>query len=129
MLDVVALCRELDGLGEVDQCAALFKRAILSLGFNAYACGEIDLAYRDVNAFFIIDWPRVLDEVLPRIRFCARHLRGHRASTRRYRASAAACRDPRRLESPAPSRSASSPRDKCTPILFFRGWLTQGRDR
>jgi DNA-binding CsgD family transcriptional regulator len=38
-------------------CADLFRDAILPFGFNTFACGEVDLADRDRNVFYIVDWP------------------------------------------------------------------------
>jgi len=38
-------------------CADLFRRAIAPFGFDAFACGELDLAVRERSVFYLIDWP------------------------------------------------------------------------
>lgn len=38
-------------------CAALFRASIAPLGFDAFACGELDRRDRTRNTFYIIDWP------------------------------------------------------------------------
>lgn len=49
--------RALAGLATTSACADLFREAIAPYGFDTFACGELDLADRDRNAFYLIDWP------------------------------------------------------------------------
>lgn len=47
-------------LGERDgiaSCATLFKAFVGRFGFEAFACGEVDIAERDRTVFYIVDWP------------------------------------------------------------------------
>ena len=38
-------------------CADLFREAIAPFGFDTFASGELDLAERERNVFYLIDWP------------------------------------------------------------------------
>lgn len=38
-------------------CGKVFRQAIAPLGFDTFACGEIDRRNRGTNTFYIIDWP------------------------------------------------------------------------
>ena len=33
------------------------KTAVAQFGFDTFACGEVDIAHRDRNVFYIIEWP------------------------------------------------------------------------
>lgn len=44
-------------LTRLADCADLFRKAIASFGFDTYACGVFDARDRDLNVFYIIDWP------------------------------------------------------------------------
>jgi LuxR family quorum sensing-dependent transcriptional regulator len=57
-LDPVRFYAELQQQPDVASCAALFKSAVAPFGFDTFACGEIDLADRDRNVFYIIEWPQ-----------------------------------------------------------------------
>jgi LuxR family transcriptional regulator, quorum-sensing system regulator BjaR1 len=48
---------QLRRLGDLASCADLFRAAIAPFGFDTFACGEIDVAERSRNAFYIVDWP------------------------------------------------------------------------
>jgi LuxR family quorum sensing-dependent transcriptional regulator len=48
------LLRRLD---DIPACAALFRDTIAPFGFDAFACGEVDVVDRGRSAFYIIDWP------------------------------------------------------------------------
>jgi LuxR family transcriptional regulator, quorum-sensing system regulator BjaR1 len=48
---------ELSRLQSPDDCAALFQSAIFPYGFDTFACGELDLRYRDRSVFHLIGWP------------------------------------------------------------------------
>ncbi|UAK24217.1 LuxR family transcriptional regulator [Sphingomonas nostoxanthinifaciens] len=39
------------------ECGAAFRALIAPLGFDTFACGELDLDHRERNTFYIIDWP------------------------------------------------------------------------
>jgi DNA-binding CsgD family transcriptional regulator len=56
-LDLARFHAELQKRDTVALCAALFKQAISQFGFTSFACGEVDLADRNRNVFFHIDWP------------------------------------------------------------------------
>jgi LuxR family quorum sensing-dependent transcriptional regulator len=44
-------------LRDLGACATLFRDAISPHGFDTFVCGEIDVAERTRNAFYIVDWP------------------------------------------------------------------------
>ena len=55
--DVVRLNTALQRQSDLVSCAKVFKTAISPLGFDTFACGEIDIANRARTAFYIVDWP------------------------------------------------------------------------
>jgi len=55
--NAVEFYTELQKQDSIDACALIFKGAIEKFGFDTFACGEVDLAHRDRNVFYIIDWP------------------------------------------------------------------------
>jgi Autoinducer binding domain len=56
-LDPPGFYAELQDQQSIVACAAIFKRAISLYGFDTYACGEVDIANRERNVFFVIEWP------------------------------------------------------------------------
>jgi LuxR family quorum-sensing system transcriptional regulator CciR len=56
-LNAVSFYAELQRQEDVASCAALFKTAIAAYGFDAFACGELDIDNRDLTVFHIIEWP------------------------------------------------------------------------
>jgi len=57
LADAFQFTRELHKLETLKDCTALFRRTVDPFGIDAFACGELDLANRARNAFYIIDWP------------------------------------------------------------------------
>jgi LuxR family quorum sensing-dependent transcriptional regulator len=55
--DAVQFYAELQKQDNIVSCASLFKRAVAHFGFDTFACGEVDVEYRDRNVFYIVDWP------------------------------------------------------------------------
>ena len=55
--NAVKFYAELQKQDNIISCASLFKRTVAHFGFDTFACGEVDVAYRDRNVFYIIDWP------------------------------------------------------------------------
>ncbi|HTX48580.1 MAG TPA: LuxR family transcriptional regulator [Caulobacteraceae bacterium] len=49
--------RTLSRLDATSACADLFREAIAPYGFDTFASGELDLADRERNVFYLIDWP------------------------------------------------------------------------
>ncbi len=43
--------------GSPQQCLELFREAVAPFGVTAFACGHVDLAVRERNVFYLIDWP------------------------------------------------------------------------
>ncbi|WP_174285248.1 autoinducer binding domain-containing protein [Sphingomonas bacterium] len=41
----------------LDECAHFFRSIVEPLGFDAFACGVVDLEERDRSVFYIINWP------------------------------------------------------------------------
>lgn len=56
-LDAVRFYAELQEQRDVASCASLFKAVVEPFGFDAFACGEIDIADRDRNVFYVVEWP------------------------------------------------------------------------
>jgi LuxR family quorum sensing-dependent transcriptional regulator len=48
---------ELQKQNDIGSCASLFKTTVAHFGFDTFSCGEIDIAHRDRNVFYIIEWP------------------------------------------------------------------------
>lgn len=53
----VEFTRALRQLTRLADCATLFREAIAPFGFDTFACGAFDVRDRDLNVFYIIDWP------------------------------------------------------------------------
>jgi LuxR family quorum sensing-dependent transcriptional regulator len=49
--------RTLSRLTTTSACADLFRETIAPFGFDTFASGELDLADRERNVFYLIDWP------------------------------------------------------------------------
>jgi len=55
-LDAVRFHMQLQEQQDLASCAALFRDAVAPFGFDTFACGEVDIADRDLNVFFIVEW-------------------------------------------------------------------------
>jgi LuxR family quorum sensing-dependent transcriptional regulator len=56
-LNAVRFYAALQAQDTIAACGSLFRNAIATLEFDTFACGEVDIADRDLNVFYIIDWP------------------------------------------------------------------------
>ena len=56
-LNAALFNRELRRQPSLVACGDLFQETISPLGFDTFACGEVDFKYRDRSAFHIIGWP------------------------------------------------------------------------
>jgi DNA-binding CsgD family transcriptional regulator len=56
-LDAFHFHSRLCGQRTLAACAKLFAGAIAPFGFDAFACGAVDLKDRDRHVFYVMDWP------------------------------------------------------------------------
>ena len=57
MLDAHRFYLKLRRLRSLPSVVTLFRDSIAELGFDTFACGELDLAERSRNVYYVIDWP------------------------------------------------------------------------
>jgi LuxR family quorum sensing-dependent transcriptional regulator len=56
-IDPVRFYADLQRAKDLASCASLLKRVMRPFGFNAFACGEVDIDDLNRTVFFVIEWP------------------------------------------------------------------------